>query len=265
VLNVEIKFLGTGSAGNCIAIQSNGVTVLVDCGVPKTKIEKRLIENGINPGEIDAIFLTHAHGDHTKGLPLAGKWNIPVYASEGTWKSLEFPALANVLKHNKTMITYGLHNFDIRWFKTHHDDYDSLGFTFVDGDNDLKTSVCLDTGKVDADMIEAMRGSDVYIIEANYDESMLEANERYPSSVKARILSDIGHLSNDQTAEALAQLVTGKGERIFLCHMSTANNMPVLAQMAVNQRLAKKGFKEGKHYHLGGRLNERMLLCRKTD
>jgi phosphoribosyl 1,2-cyclic phosphodiesterase len=247
---LEIKFIGTGSAGNCIAIQTGGCTILIDIGIAKTKVEKALIEAGINPGEINAIFLTHAHGDHTKGLPFAEKWNIPVYASEGTWKTVDFKGMRYNLDceiyldgndyYKSTVVSY---------FHTHHDDYDSLGFVINSPINapDKQVSICLDTGHVDRNMIEAMRGSDIYIIEANHDPELV-AGSSYPDSVKARILSDVGHLSNEQTAEALAKLVTGKGEKIYLCHLSSANNLPAIAKGEVVRALRKKGLQIDKHY-----------------
>ncbi len=94
-----------------------------------------------------------------------------------------------------------------------------------------------------------MRHSDIYIIEANHDPRMVEASD-YPNSVKARILSHVYHLSNEQTAQALRELVIGKGERIYLTHLSSKNNIPTLAEMTVNRELSKKGYKAGSHYEL---------------
>jgi phosphoribosyl 1,2-cyclic phosphodiesterase len=243
---VEIKFIGTGSAGNCIAVQTGGCTILIDIGIAKTKVEKALIEAGINPGDIDAIFLTHAHGDHTKGLPFALKWNIEVFASEGTWKTIMDMGFdyKNEI-HVGEMVRF--HGVQVQSFQTHHDDYEAFGYVVYDEKTNNQASICLDTGHVDRDMIEAMRGSDIYIIEANHDPELV-AGSSYPDSVKARILSDVGHLSNEQTAEALAKLVTGKGEKIYLCHLSSANNLPAIAKGEVVRALRKKGLQIDKHY-----------------
>ncbi|MDF2789248.1 MAG: fold metallo-hydrolase, partial [Neobacillus sp.] len=108
---------------------------------------------------------------------------------------------------------------------------------------------CLDTGHVDQDMISAMECSNIYIIESNHEPNMVEVSD-YPNSVKARIISDIGHLSNLQTADVLSKLVLGVGEQIYLTHLSSKNNMPVLAEMTVKRALAKKGFKADKHYKI---------------
>jgi phosphoribosyl 1,2-cyclic phosphodiesterase len=243
---VEIKFIGTGSKGNCIAIGFIDGWILFDIGIAKTKCEKLLLENGIDPKEVRCIFISHAHKDHVAGLPFAEKWNIPVYASAGTWKTVDFSGDKRVLKFDKTMISYGLGVLNVRWFKTHHDDYESLGYT-VEDEEGTKVSICLDTGHVDRDMLEAMRGSDIYIIEANHDPELVAVSS-YPDSVKARILSDVGHLSNEQTAKALSQLVTGKGEKIYLCHLSSSNNLPAIAKGEVVRALRKKGLQIDKHY-----------------
>lgn len=246
---MKINILASGSQGNCIALTSGKNTILIDTGIAKTKIDRKLVEFGIQPINVRAIFITHAHGDHIKGLPLANKYRIPVFAGEGEFKSIDNvdSELQRSIKAGSKM-DFGAIGFYVESFGTHHDAMDPLGYTVQDF-NGNKTSVCLDTGKVDHEMIAAMEYSNTYIIESNHDPKMLEAGD-YPDSVKARVISDIGHLSNMQTAKALNQLVQGLGERIYLTHLSGKNNMAGLAEMTTKSMLAKKGFKEGKHYFL---------------
>ncbi|WP_163102277.1 MBL fold metallo-hydrolase [Peribacillus alkalitolerans] len=248
---MKVDILASGSEGNCIALRSSGTTILIDAGIAKTKIDKRLLEVGIRPDDIEAIFVTHAHSDHVKGLPLANKYHIPVYASEGEWKSIKGvdEDLMNSIDDKGTLFDYeGLSEWiDIVPFKTHHDAFEPLGY--IAQTEKVKVSVCLDTGKVDSNMLESMQGSNIYIIESNHEPGMLEYSN-YPNSVKARILSDIGHLSNEQTASVLSKLVHGIGENIYLTHLSSSNNMPELAKMTVIRALSKKGFKQNKHYFL---------------
>jgi phosphoribosyl 1,2-cyclic phosphodiesterase len=221
---------------------------LIDAGIAKTKIEKRLLEAGIRPDEIAAIFITHAHADHIKGLPLANKYRIPVYASEGTWKTIRDSIHQELQNIGGVVFDYGCAGLiKIKPFRTYHDDYDSNGYTI--SDEKSKVSICIDTGKIDSEMLEAMKDSDIYIIEANHDEDMVQSSD-YPDSVKARILSEIGHLSNQQAAYALYWLVKGRGERIYLTHLSKVNNMPKLAQMTVEAELRKKGLTNRKDYFL---------------
>lgn len=242
---MQVNILASGSGGNVIAIRSSGNTILVDVGIAKTKIEKRLLEVGIRPDSIDAILITHAHSDHVKGLPLANKYQIPVFASEGEWKSIK--GVNEELRH----IIVGnmlVSDFDVTPFKVHHDAFQPLGYGIVDKVGD-KVSICLDTGKVDSEMIETMKYSNFFVIESNHEPAMLE-HSNYPNSVKARILSDIGHLSNKQTAEALSKLVKGIGEKIHLTHLSSSNNMPELAKLTTIRALSKKGLKAGIHYEI---------------
>lgn len=243
---MKIDILASGSQGNCIAIRSSDTTILVDVGIAKTKIEKRLLEVGIRPDSIDAIFVTHAHSDHVKGLPLANKYRIPVFASEGEWKSIK--SVDEELR-NIPRIIVEVDHLRVLPFHTHHDSFEPLGYSIIDKENYQKVSVCLDTGHVDESMIDVMKDSDIYIIESNHEPAMVEYS-KYPNSVKVRILSHIGHLSNTQTAEALSRIVKGIGEKIYLTHLSSSNNMPELAKMTTMRALAKKGFKEGKHYEI---------------
>ncbi|OKP97747.1 MBL fold metallo-hydrolase [Paenibacillus sp. P46E] len=247
---MKVDILASGSAGNCIALTTAGKTILIDAGIAKTKIEKRLLEVAIRPDSITAIFITHAHGDHTKGLPLANKYGIPVYATVGEWKGIS--GVDERLR--RTLETrYGdyepsyLGGVTVYPFHTHHDSYEPVGYA-IEPDIGPRACVVFDTGKLDNDMLAMMEGS-IYIIEANHDRDMV-AESNYPDSVKARVLSDLGHLSNEQTAAALTELIRGSGEQIYLTHLSSSNNMPTLAEATVKAALRRKGFLEGTHYHL---------------
>jgi phosphoribosyl 1,2-cyclic phosphodiesterase len=249
---MNVKILASGSGGNCIAVRSGSTTILIDVGIAKTKIEKRLLDVGIRADEIDAIFITHAHGDHIKGLPIANKYQIDVYASEGEWKNLDLLVDDNLQYIATANHHLGVHSendwLDITPFNVHHDAYEPFGYSILSS-CDHKCSICLDTGKIDSQMLEAMRDSDIYIIEANHDPAMVESSG-YPLSVQGRILSDIGHLSNEQTAAALKQLVRGNRERVYLTHLSSKNNTPQLAERTIKLALFDKGLVAGKHYFL---------------
>nr|WP_278429817.1 MBL fold metallo-hydrolase [Brevibacillus laterosporus] len=247
---MKVKILASGSKGNCIVLQYGEKCILIDAGVAKTKIEKALLEHGIYPNAVQAIFITHAHGDHIKGLPFANKYHIPVFATSGEWRSI---SKVDVELQRSIETVFGAYSAieiqgaSICPFPTHHDAYEPVGFSITDGQT--KVSVCLDTGKVDKEMLEAMRDSDIYIIEANHDSDMVEVGQ-YPSKVKERILSDNGHLSNEQTAKVLQRLVQGNGEKIYLVHLSSKNNLPSLAELTVKQFLKQKGLIIGQQYNV---------------
>jgi phosphoribosyl 1,2-cyclic phosphodiesterase len=243
---MEVHILASGSSGNCIAVRSGSSTILIDAGIPKTKIERRLLDAGIRPDEIAGIFITHAHADHIKGLPLAHKYHIPIYASEGEWKDIGDGDEKDGYAYD-VMIARESGIVSVKGFPVHHDAFEPMGYAIQSEEG--KVSICLDTGRVDRDMLEAMAGSDIYIIEANHDPDLVAVSD-YPESVKERILSDRGHLSNQQAAEVLAKLVKGRGERIYLTHLSKSNNMPELALATVEAALRRKGFVNGKHYFL---------------
>ncbi|WP_078434254.1 MBL fold metallo-hydrolase [Metabacillus halosaccharovorans] len=236
---MKIDILAGGSSGNAIAIKSGDAAILIDCGIAKTKIEKRLLEVGIKPNEIKAILITHAHSDHVKGLPIANKYKIPVFAAENEWKSIK--GVDEELRWSfSSGNDFNVEDFFIESFKTHHDAFDPVGYAITDYESNEKVSICLDTGKVDEAMMKVMEHSTYYIIESNHEPNMVEVSD-YPNSVKARILSHIGHLSNEQTSKALSGLVDHHTKKIYLTHLSSKNNMPALAEMTVKRELSKYG------------------------
>lgn len=254
---MKVTIIATGSDGNCIHLQSGGTGILIDAGKWKRDIEKHLNAKGINPAtDIQAIFVTHSHGDHIRGLTLANKYSYPVYATEGEWKGIsgvndDLRRTLTTLYSKYEMIELGgLHVYP---FKVHHDAYEPVGYV-VEDDIGNRCCVVFDTGHIDSDMLEMMKGN-IFIIEANHDVDML-TNGKYDDYLKARILSDNGHLSNEQTAAALKRLVKGKGEQIYLTHLSSNNNTPAIAENTVKLALYEKGFVKGKHYFFGGVLIE---------
>lgn len=246
---MKVDILASGSSGNCIAVTSGEQIILIDAGIARTKIEKRLLAAGIRPDHIEGIFITHAHNDHVKGLPLANKFRIPVWATDGEWKGIsgvdeELRRVAETRYDRYEMIEFG--GIHVYPFKVHHDAYEPVGYA-VEDDDGGRACIVLDTGHVDQEIIDMMEGQIIIIIEANHDPDLVPLCSR-PDSIKARILSDIGHLSNEQTAAALQQVVRGRGEQIYLTHLSGENNSPQLAEMTVKAALRQRGFEAGKHY-----------------
>jgi phosphoribosyl 1,2-cyclic phosphodiesterase len=246
---MDVKVLASGSDANMVYVGNGETAVLIDIGLAKTKAEKILIENGIDPTKIDGVFVTHEHGDHVKGLAFADKYKIPVYGSEGTLKALERMEWAKLIRAGSGRVIDALRPsyMTVEAFAAHHDAAEPLGYTI--SNKECKVSVLMDTGKVTTDMIMAMYDSDVYVFECNHDEDMV-MNGPYHDALKQRVLCDVGHLSNDAAAAALAKLIRGKGEQIYLTHMSSNNNMPALALATVKRALKAKGFIAGQHYEI---------------
>ncbi|MEK3873684.1 MULTISPECIES: MBL fold metallo-hydrolase [unclassified Paenibacillus] len=250
---MKVEILATGSDGNCIFLQSGSTGILIDAGKWKRDLEKRLLARGINAAtDIQAVFITHSHSDHVRGLTLAGKYRIPVYATHGEWQKISGvdEELQRVLEttYSKydTVELGGLHVYP---FQTHHNTLEPVGYA-VEDDIGNRACVVFDTGQIDAEMLQMMEGSNIYIIEANHDLEMLQTGP-YDDYLKDRIADPHrGHLSNDQTAEALQKLVQGRGERIYLTHLSTKNNSPNLASQAVRMALFEKGLINKRDYFL---------------
>ena len=247
---MNVKVLASGSDANCVYVGNGETAVLIDLGLAKTKAEKILVANGIDPTKITAVLISHEHQDHCRGLAFADKYKIPVFASEGTLKALK---RGDGIDGNVINCPTGFNVFEddfifVHPFKVHHDAAEPLGYAITN--KVFKVSVLMDTGKVTDDMIQAMSFSDVYVFECNHDEEMVKEGD-YPDVTKSRILCDVGHLSNDAAAAALAKLIRGKGEQVYLTHMSSNNNMPALALATVKRALKAKGFIAGQHYEIG--------------
>lgn len=245
-----VKVLSTGSKnGSVVYISTGDSSILIDAGPAKKHIKQFMLDNNFNPSKVDAILISHEHKDHCGGIAFADDYKIPVYASEGTLKALDRLESGRSVKHLKTFIIDSFRQsfISITPVNVSHDAAEPL--MYVIQTQDTKISVMMDTGTVTQDMLATMAMSDVYILEANYDEQMLEQGD-YHDGLKHRVSSDTGHLSNTQTAEALKKLVMGVGERIMITHMSASNNTPELAEKAIKLALFDKGLVKNKHYKL---------------
>lgn len=242
--------LFSGSSGNASFIGNSESGILVDAGVSCKQIVTALdaIGNGIDT--IKGIFITHEHIDHVRGLRvLLKKYSIPVYASQGT---LSYLADNDMLPENAVVnpisgaVEAG--GMEITPFATSHDAAQSCGYSIKTADN-RKICVSTDLGVVTAEVEQALLGSDLVILEANYEKRMLECGP-YPYYLKRRIMGERGHLSNDNSAELALKLAENGTTRFFLAHLSRENNAPNVAYTAVTSALHGGGLCEGKDYLL---------------
>ena len=236
--------LFSGSSGNSYYIGSSQSGILIDCGRSAKQIEAALRENGLDIGMVKAVFITHEHSDHISGLKvLASRHRLPVFASQGTICALEDKNIISE-KINITPISLdGTEANDIlvRPFRISHDCSEGYGY-IVETTDGRKTAFATDTGTVTEDILSALTGCDTVVLESNHDVGMLRCGG-YPFILKKRILSDMGHLSNELCAETAVSLVRSGTTRLFLAHLSRENNIPALAKQATLSELEQNGMK----------------------
>ena len=223
--------LFSGSSGNSVFIASEGTKVLIDAGLPGKAIENALNEIGESASQIDGIFVTHEHTDHIKGIGvLSRKYNIPIYANEITWKSM-IGSIGKIKEENIKIINknyVNIKDMDIFSFPIPHDAVAPRGYSVVT--QGRKACVATDMGHFSDEVKKAIIDGDIILLECNHDVEMLKFGP-YPYPLKKRILSDIGHLSNEDCGRAISLMNTGK--KIILGHLSKTNNHPDLAYQTV--------------------------------
>lgn len=223
--------LFSSSKGNCTYIGTKEQGILVDDGVSYSRLCKALELNGLSPECIKAVFITHEHSDHTKGLAmLTKKQPVTVYAQAYT---LEVLLDSGCIKgdYEELKDNTDIYGMNIRCFPTDHDTRESCGYriTFEDGKS---CAVCTDLGHVTDIVEESLLGTDAVLLEANYDVEMLR-NGPYAYYLKTRIFSNSGHLSNDDCGKFAAKLIESGTTRLILGHLSQENNTPSVAEETV--------------------------------
>ncbi|HWL25152.1 MAG TPA: MBL fold metallo-hydrolase [Ureibacillus sp.] len=248
---MRFSVLASGSSGNAIYVENDDHAFLVDVGLSGKKMEQLFAKIDRDMKKLSGILVTHEHSDHIKGLGVvARKYKVPVFANEKTWHAMEdhignIPDEQKFLFNMETVQSYG--SLSIESFAVSHDAADPMFYAFHE--NDRKLVVITDTGYVSDRMKGIIRGADSFVFESNHDIGMLQMG-RYPWSVKRRILSDVGHVSNEDAAIAMSEVVFEKPTQIYLSHLSKDNNMKDLARMSVTQTLQSCGIITGEFVHL---------------
>ncbi|MGN0526962.1 MAG: MBL fold metallo-hydrolase [Acutalibacteraceae bacterium] len=223
--------LFSSSSGNSVYIGDNDGGILVDVGRSAKQTEIMLKNIGVDINTIKGIFITHEHSDHICGVKVfAKRYNIPVYASTATIlelkrKEILTPYHIDITVNDSPVCIAGM---SVQPIKTSHDCADGRGYVITGSDGSTKVSVATDTGYVTNDILEKISGSKLLYIESNHDVEMLRSGP-YPYQLQQRILSNIGHLSNDSCAAALKTLINNGTTHIILAHLSQENNTPELA------------------------------------
>ncbi len=245
-MGVSVAVLASGSQGNSTIISSSTTHILVDAGVSCRELCKRLKSVGQDPHSLSAILITHEHADHIAGLRvLAKKLNVPVFMTGATHHSWaralrdengELPTLEK-LEVFSSGRTFQVGDITVTPFTIPHDAADPVGFTFrADG---VKVAVATDLGYLPVSVIDHLRGCEVLVVESNHDLEMLRGGP-YPWSVKQRVMSRVGHLSNDALAEFFASDYDGHAAYVVLAHLSEQNNHPEVARRAAEHALGTR-------------------------
>ncbi|GKW46137.1 MULTISPECIES: MBL fold metallo-hydrolase [unclassified Planococcus (in: firmicutes)] len=248
---MRFSVLASGSSGNAIYIENDQHSFLVDAGLSGRKMEELFASIGKSMSNLDGILVTHEHSDHIKGLGIvARKHKVPIYANAKTWEAMDglvgaIPVEQRFHFDMETVKTFG--SIDIESFAVSHDAADPMFYVFHE--NGRKLALITDTGYVSDRMKGIIQASDAFVFESNHDVGMLQMG-RYPWSVKRRILSDVGHVSNEDAAVAMSEVMAEKPTRIYLSHLSKDNNMKDLARMSVEQTLQTKGIIVGEYVDL---------------
>jgi phosphoribosyl 1,2-cyclic phosphodiesterase len=239
----RMTVLASGSKGNCAIVASARTRLLVDAGLSCRETLKRMAAAGEDPQGLTAILISHEHSDHTAGLPvLARKLKTPVYmtgATHDTWGRQCGKKQTHLerLELFSSGHSFQIGDIQVTPFTIPHDAADPVAFTFrVDG---VKLAIVTDFGYISANVRDHIRDSDVLMVESNHDLEMLRVGP-YPWSVKQRVMSRVGHLSNAALAEFFSSDYDGTAAFVVLAHLSEQNNHPEIARDTAERALAPR-------------------------
>ena len=243
---VSVTVLASGSKGNCTLVASSGTRLLVDAGLSCRELLRRLSSCGNGTSDIDAILITHEHSDHVGGLHvLAKRLKVPVYMTGATHDAYRRYARDSAgnrihlerLETFQAGSSFQIGDITVTPFTIPHDAVDPVGFTFRS--EGIKAAICTDLGYMPSSVKHHIRGCQVLMIESNHDLEMLRGGP-YPWAVKQRVMSRVGHLSNDALADFLTTDYDGGAEFLILAHLSEQNNHPEVARMTAERALGEQ-------------------------
>lgn len=237
---MKLTTFASGSTGNCALVSDNDCHILIDAGISMRRIQAALAALGLAMGDISGVLVTHEHSDHISGLAtMMKKHSVPIYAPRTVAEHLRrtVAGIEESLRELPLTESIRVGGFSVTAFPTPHDTRQSVGYR-IEGSAIL--GFATDMGCVTEDIVSGLTGADAVLIEANHDPELLRYG-KYPYYLKERILSDNGHLSNEDCG-SLAAYLAGHGTRyIVLGHLSRENNAPALARQAVAAALERAG------------------------
>lgn len=231
--------MGSSSGGNSTFIATGRTRLLVDAGLSRREIAKRLAAIGEDLASIDAILITHEHSDHTAGLVALVKRraierNVPVFVTHGTADFIDWGEFKPVITTFQAGCSLSIGDFEIASFTVPHDAVDPVGYSLAA--QGIRVALVTDLGYIPDSLRVHLRGTDLLLLESNHDLEMLRVGP-YPWSIKQRVMSRQGHLSNEVAAEFIERDLDGRVSTLVLGHISEHNNHPELVRNAASKAL----------------------------
>lgn len=233
---MRVCIFASGSGGNCLLVSDGNTNILIDAGISARRVENALAMAGLAADDIGGVFVSHEHSDHVKGLPqLVKKHGVPIFAPRTVAARMlgAMPALEQSVSIIPVGESFPFGNIVISAFHTMHDTDESVGYVIEGGGS---FGIATDTGCINEEITSALAGVGTVVIESNHDVQMLRDGP-YPVYLKKRILSDNGHLSNDDCARFARRLAENGTRQIILGHLSRENNRPAIALETVGAAL----------------------------
>lgn len=246
---LDVACLASGSSGNAMLVRCGDAALLVDAGISAARLAAGLRLHGVEPHSLDGVLVTHEHGDHIAGLRVfSRKYRTPVYCTDGTRTELStiVPAAEYRALSPGSSLTVG--GFDVAAFPVSHDAAAPVGF--VVSARGASVTIATDLGRPTPEVAEAVRMSDLVVLEANHDLGWLLAGP-YPRHLKRRISGGTGHLANLDAAGLIAGGLGGRPQTFWLAHLSCTNNTPERALVEVGGFLEEQGL--AATLHVAGR------------
>ncbi|MBI1355207.1 MAG: MBL fold metallo-hydrolase [Acidobacteria bacterium] len=236
---MRFSILGSGSSGNAAFLASSNARVLVDAGFSFRQLNKRMAAIGESIENLDAVLISHEHSDHVAGLEvLARKVGAPIYMTEMTADAMAWGVKPPHVETFAAGSRLSIGDLEIDTFTIPHDAVDPVGFCVRQ--NGFKVGLVTDLGYVTASIKHRIQGCDLLMLESNHDLEMLKVGP-YPWSVKQRVMSRVGHLSNQAVGDFLASDFDRSTRTVVLAHLSGNNNHPEIARMFAEQALGRAG------------------------
>jgi phosphoribosyl 1,2-cyclic phosphodiesterase len=253
---VRLTILGSGSGGNCAYVETAETRILIDAGFSLRQIRQRLATIGRAPENLTGILVTHEHADHVQGLVMLGaKLGIPVYCNRATQEAMEYQLEARFkCRLFETGGSFEVGDIGVDTFSVPHDAQDPVGYLLHTTAG--RVGIVTDLGHATKLVLQRVRAANVLVFESNHDVKMLQESPHRPWSLKQRILGRHGHLSNDEAAEAVTEIMSAELRHLYLAHLSRECNRPELARRVMAECLDKIG---ANHVHL--ELTSQQIPC----